>query len=267
MALVAYFYHKTTRAPLIGGSPTALLVNAWANSVVVNNQVMTEVTAMPWAYYHPYQVDSEIDYIGLYDPQNSDYLPSVDKIFISATRWGGGGASINISGIQATIRNSRDSILEETKKMIDWAKEEICTDIEEKKLDTQPILDKIDEIYIPEFKYEEKEAKKVAKLLTEHHKMVKTYIDSEVSEKELIQEISSEITLQNMEEAKREKEKELEEKRKEEKEKKREEEQDALLMKEIEAEFEKQDEEEKEEKRKELEKEIAEKQKELNSLK
>lgn len=266
MWLVAYFYHKTTRAPLVWWRPTVLLVNARANSVCVNNQVMTEITAMPWAYYHPYEIDSEIDYIGLYDPQNTDYLPSVDKLFIPATRWGGWGGSINISGIQATIRNSGEKVIKELSDKIKESEEYICKDMEEKKLDIQPIIDKIESIEIPEFKMEEKEAKKAQKTLEKLDKKISSYIDKEMSEKDELSAITREFTRLEMEDAKKEKEKEIEHKKMMEEKMKMEEEEDKKMLEMIKSEFEKQEEDEKEEKRKELEKEIEEKKKELNSL-
>jgi len=163
MWLVAYFYHKTTRAPLVWWSPTVLLVNAGANSVVLNNQPMTEITAMPWAYYNSYELESSIDYIGLYDPHNTDYLPSVDKLFIPASSgWSGGWltteehdklmsitswASFDVSGITGSIWKLNKSIStkieeehkktrtlietkdNETNSHIDVAKESIITTI------------------------------------------------------------------------------------------------------------------------------------------
>ena len=133
---------------------------------------------------------------------------------------------------------------------------------------------KIDSIEIPEFKFEEKVAKDVKKIVSNTDKLLKEYVDERKEEKKELGLIAEEFTRIEMEEAMKEKEKELEEKKKEEEDKRMEEEQDKKELELIQAEFDKQDEEEKVEKRKELEKELEEIEKEkkdiekeLNSLK
>lgn len=141
-------------------------------------------------------------------------------------------------------------------------------------------IGKIESIEIPEAKLEEKEAKKVLKLVTSVDKKLTSYIDSEMKEKDEINQITAEFTKQEIEDRKQEKlrmeeEQKMkeEEKRKEEEEQKKEEELMKAIEEEVKDEFEKQDEMEKEEKKKELEAEIKEmeremkeKEKELKSL-
>lgn len=84
--MIAYFYHKTTGLPLIGGTVTMTLVNANSNTIVVNAGAMSEVTNLPGAYYHPYLADLNIDYIGQYTCTDPNYVSSIDKIYLQASR-------------------------------------------------------------------------------------------------------------------------------------------------------------------------------------
>lgn len=142
--MIAYFYHKTTGLPLIGWTVKMTLVNAQTNKIVVNAGSMSEVTNLPGAYYNGYQPDVMTDYIGQYSCTDSNYVSSVDKIYLPASRSGGGwsGWSVNISGIQSDMKKYHDNLIEEIKKLI----AEMC----EKEMDFSPIIDKIDSIEIPE---------------------------------------------------------------------------------------------------------------------
>lgn len=196
--------------------------------------------------------------------------------------WGWGG---NYSqAIQTALSNAKTAlekkIEEEHNKtrqiVIDWDSE-TNSHIE---LAKDKTIGKIESIEIPEAKLEEKEAKKVLKLVTSVDKKLTSYIDSEMKEKDEINQITAEFTKQEIEDRKQEKlrmeeEQKMkeEEKRKEEEEQKKEEELMKSIEEEVRAEFDKQDEMEKEEKKKELEAEIKEmeremkeKEKELKSL-
>lgn len=209
-----------------------------------------------------------------------DYRMENLSVDVATIRWGGGGFSINYGTIQNSIYNARDKIVEEMeKKKVETldAISETNSHIEVAKDET---IGKIESIEIPEAKLEEKEAKKVLKLVTSVDKKLTSYIDSEMKEKDEINQITAEFTKQEIEDRKQEKlrmeeEQKMkeEEKRKEEEEQKKEEELMKAIEEEVKDEFEKQDEMEKEEKKKELEAEIKEmeremkeKEKELKSL-
>lgn len=209
-----------------------------------------------------------------------DYRMENLSVDVATIRWGGGGFSINYGTIQNSIYNARDKIVEEMeKKKVETldAISETNSHIEVAKDET---IGKIESIEIPEAKLEEKEAKKVLKLVTSVDKKLTSYIDSEMKEKDEINQITAEFTKQEIEDRKQEKlrmeeERKMEEekKRKEEEEQKKEEELMKAIEEEVKDEFEKQDEMEKEEKKKELEAEIKEmeremkeKEKELKSL-
>lgn len=146
--MIAYFYHKTTGVPLVGGTVTMTLVNAQQNSIVVNAGSMSEITNLPGAYYHPYIADMNVDYIGQYSCTDSNYISSIDKIHMPASR-SGGGAVVDLSNVQNGMKKYHDNILKEVKKYIEDAKEEIMNQ-EEKEMDFSSIIDKIDCIEMPE---------------------------------------------------------------------------------------------------------------------
>lgn len=277
--LTAYFYNKTTGLPLtdIWVTVYCKLADMNSDTLLLNNVTMSASTSFPWAFRYQYAINQEIDYMVYYSSSDSNYVAQVDKLYIPATRWGG-GASINIQWIQTTISNSRDSIVQEFDKKLADAINKIRAEFN----DTNSHIDiaKSDVIYtikaieIPENTFEEKEAKKLAKTVEKLDKKITTYIESEMSEKEEINAISREFTRIEMEEAKKEKEKELEHKKIMEERMKMEEEEDKKIMEAISMEFDKQEKEDMEEKKKELEKELDETlkeaeeiKKELNSLK
>lgn len=251
--LTAYFYHKTTGLPLTDPTVTVsvTLANMNNDTKVLDNVPMTASTSFPWAFRHTYAIDTEIDYMAYYSCSNSNYIASVDKLFIQArSTWGGGW--FNLSGVTGSITNLSKQItkqiselpqldINEIKSHIDIAKDQVITTIES--------------IEQAEFVQEEKEAKKAIKLLTTLDKKVSSYIDSEMKDKEEL-----------MEDAKREKEKEMEHKKMMEEKEKMEKEEDDKLLSEIKSEFDKQDEQEKEEKRQELERELEEAKKEVTEI-
>lgn len=262
--LTAYFYHKTTGLPLTDPTVTVsvTLANMNNDTKVLDNVPMTASTSFPWAFRHTYAIDTEIDYMAYYSCSNSNYIASVDKLFIQARSiWGGGW--FNLSGVTGSITNLSKQItkqiselpqldINEIKSHIDIAKDQVITTIES--------------IEQAEFVQEEKEAKKAIKLLTTLDKKVSSYIDSEMKDKEELGAISKEFTKLEMEDAKREKEKEMEHKKMMEEKEKMEKEEDDKLLSEIKSEFDKQDEQEKEEKRQELERELEEAKKEVTEI-
>ena len=209
-----------------------------------------------------------------------DYRMQNLSVDVATIRWGGGGFSINYGTIQNSIYNARDKLLEEIGKGKTETLDAISETNSHIDLAKDETIGKIDSIEIPEAKLEEKEAKKVLKLVTSVDKKLTSYIDSEMKEKDEINQITAEFTKQEIEDRKQEKlrmeeERKMEEekKRKEEEEQKKEEELMKAIEEEVKDEFEKQDEMEKEEKKKELEaeikemeKEMKEKEKELKSL-
>lgn len=223
---------------------------------------MTELTNLPWAYYLRFTPEENKDYVGYYEPNNTDYLPSVDKIYIQATgRWGGG--FVNTTWTQFTALSKK---IDNFKEYLDSR----LNKLDEKKEDLSEIISKIDSIKFPEIEvpvFEEKEAKKVAKLVNTLDKKLSGYIDTVNQSKEELSEIANEFTKLEMEEKKKEIEHERMKKEKEEKEKKMEEEQDKILLEEIKKEFDKMEEEDRIEKKKELENEIKEKEKEIKEMK
>lgn len=263
--LTAYFYHKTTGLPLTDWLVTVsvTLANMNNDTKVLDNAPMTASTSFPWAFRHTYAIDTEIDYMAYYSCSDSNYVASVDKLFIQARGGNGGGwFSINYGVINTHTTNKINEIRKELlDKKIDLS--EIKSHIDIAKTD---IIDTIESIEQPEYKQEEKEAKKAVKLLTTLDKKVSSYIDSEMKDKEELGAISKEFTKLEMEDTMKEKEKEIENKKKMEEEKMREEEEDKKLLEEIKLEFEKLDEQEKEDKRKELEKELKEIEKEKKEI-
>ena len=173
--------------------------------------------------------------------------------------------------IQTSIKNSRDSIIQEFETKLQDMREEMRKEFSDTNshidLAKSDVIDTIEAIEIPETIFEEKEAKKLAKSLKELDKKVTSYIDSELSDKDEYKAVRDEFTRQELEDMKQEK-------IKHEEKMKMEEEEDKKLLELIKKEFDTQEEQEKEEKRKELEKELEkiekekkEKEKELNSLK
>lgn len=96
--LTQYFYHKTTGEPLTDPLVTAsvLLANMNNDTIVLNNAPMTASTSFPGAFRHTYAIDTEIDYMAYYSCSNSNYIASVDKLFIQA-RGGGGGGGVSVN--------------------------------------------------------------------------------------------------------------------------------------------------------------------------
>lgn len=263
--LTAYFYHKTTGLPLTDWLVTVsvTLANMNNDTKVLDNATMTASTSFPWAFRHTYAIDTEIDYMAYYSCSDSNYVASVDKLFIQARSvWGGGWFSINYGVINTHTTNKINEIRKELlDKKIDLS--EIKSHIDIAKTD---IIDTIESIEQPEYEMEEKEAKKAVKLLTTLDKKVSSYIDSEMKEKEELSMLTRELNKLDIEDEKNMK----EEKRKEEEEKKMKEEEHKKMLEEqakmLEIEFDKLDEEEKEEKRKELEKELEEAKKEVTEI-
>lgn len=115
-------------------------------------------------------------------------------------------------------------------------------------------------------KFEEKEAKKLSKIVTKLDETVKGYIDERKKEKEELGAITQELVKLEMEDQKEaiiEKKRLEEEKKKEEEEQKKE---DARLAELLNKEFDKLDEEDKKEKKKELEKELEEAKQEVQEI-
>lgn len=252
--IAVFFYHKTTRAPWIGLSPTATGVNLNSNVIVVNGQAMTE-SVLPWWYTHPYNLDSEINYAFTFEPNNPDYIYAFKEAFIPARGGGWGGFSVNMSGVTGSINNLTKLVREEGEK----TREHVTTEHNETKsridIAKWEINDKIESIEIPETVLEEKEAKKTQKMLDKLDKKILSYIDSEKTEKE---EIMAFIQEQKAEQERMLREKEEEDRKEEETMKQ--------IEEEVKAEFDKQESEEKEEKRKEIEKELEEIKKEKTEL-
>ena len=262
--LTAYFYHKITGIPLTDPLVTVsvTLANMNNDTKVLDNATMKASTSFPWAFRNTYAIDTEIDYMAYYSCSDSNYIASVDKLFIPARSvWGGGW--YNISGITGSITNLSKQItkqiselpqidLNEIKSHIDIAKDQVITTIES--------------IEQAEFVQEEKEAKKAVKLLTTLDKKVSSYIDSEMKSKDDTSAIIRELNKLDIEDEIKMK----EEKQKEEEEKKMKEEEHKKMLAEqakmLEIEFDKLDEQEQEEKRKELEKELEEAKKEVTEI-
>lgn len=256
--------------PLTGLSATITIRDKSTNTVVVDNEAMTEIGLGEYDYTFTAMVSTK-SYSYVMNPNTtSAYVVSwfVDPRMANMD-WaitdirGGGGFSINLSGVTGSISNLSKQItkqiselpqldINEIKSHIDIAKDQVITTIES--------------IEQAEFVQEEKEAKKAIKLLTTLDKKVSSYIDSEMKDKEELGAISKEFTKLEMEDAKREKEKEMEHKKRKEEEEKMEAEQDKKLLEAIKLEFEKVEEKEKEDKRKELEQELQEIEKEKKEI-
>ena len=262
--LTAYFYHKTTGLPLTDWLVTVsvTLANMNNDTKVLDNAPMTASTSFPGAFRHTYAIDTEIDYMAYYSCSDSNYVASVDKLFIQARSvWGGWW--INLSGITGSITNLQKNLIKKIEEIPQVDLNEIKSHIDIAKTE---VIDTIESIEQPEYKQEEKEAKKAVKLLTTLDKKVSSYIDSEMKEKEELSILTRELNKLDIEDEKNMK----EEKRKEEEEKKMKEEEHKKMLEEqakmLEIEFDKLDEEEIEEKRKELKKELEEAKKEVTEI-
>lgn len=256
--------------PLTGLSATITIRDKSTNTVVVDNEAMTEIGLGEYDYTFTAMVSTK-SYSYVMNPNTtSAYVVSwfVDPRMANMD-WaitdirGGGGFSINLSGVTGSISNLSKQItkqiselpqidLNEIKSHIDIAKDQVITTIES--------------IEQAEFVQEEKEAKKAVKLLTTLDKKVSSYIDSEMKSKDDTSAIVRELNKLDIEDEMKMK----EEKQKEEDEKKMKEEEHKKMLAEqakmLEIEFDKLDEQEQEDKRKELEKELEEAKKEVTEI-
>jgi hypothetical protein len=84
--LTQYFYHKITGLPLTDPLVTAsvTLANMNNDTKVLDNAPMTASVSFPGAFRHTYSIDTEIDYMAYYSCSDSNYVASVDKLFIQA---------------------------------------------------------------------------------------------------------------------------------------------------------------------------------------
>ena len=266
----AYFIDATTApwTPLTGLSATITIREADAPyTVVVNDEAMTEV----WGWHYIYNFSSMNtlkDYVYTCDPNSSlAFIESwvTDKRInnldqnISDIRswWGWFRNTVNLTGVTTSINNLSKKIDALSEKEIDF------TDLYGKLDDA---ISKIDWIEIPEFNYEEKEAKKAVKLLNSVAKELKTYIESQNKKEAEIMAITSELNKLDMEDAMEEKKKEMEHKKEMERKKKEEEEENKKIIELLNAEFDKMEEEDRIEKKKELEKELEEMDKEMKEI-
>jgi len=264
------FWMDTTTAPWtpLTGLSATINIRDVSGNLVVNNQPMTELWGGHYIYtftgYNP-----AVDYVYDCNPWATAYIESwvtnnIEQLISEIRVWG--GWSFNISGIQTTIRNSRDSLITE----MDKRQSEIIKQFNETNshidVAKDDILNKIEGIEIPEAILEEKEAKKAIKLIQNVDKKLTGYIDTEMKEKEQLEAIAREFNRLELEDSIKEKEKEMEHKKMMEEKAKMEAEQDQKLLEEIKKEFDLQEEQEKEEKRKELEKELEEIEKEKQEI-
>jgi len=189
------FWMNTATAPwtpLTGLSATITIIDdTWV--VVINAEAMTNL-GVGWYKYIFTSMDVNKNYLYTCNPWVTAYIDSgvTDKRMnnidsaISDMRVGGGW-SVNLSGVTASISNiwkRIDKSQEEIIAKIESSQEEIENKIDSEKLDISPILDKIDSIEIPEYCNDEKEAKKSNKILTALNKKVSGYIDKEKSQNE-----------------------------------------------------------------------------------
>lgn len=156
--------------------------------------------------------------------------------------WGWFRNTVNLTGVTTSINNLSKKIDALSEKEIDF------TDLYGKLDDA---ISKIDWIEIPEFNYEEKEAKKAVKLLNSVAKELKKYIESQNKKEDEIMAITSELMEDAMEQKKKDKEEEEENKK---------------IIELLNAEFDKLEEEDRIEKKKELEEELKEKEKEMKEI-
>lgn len=139
--IAVYFYHKTTRAPWTGLSPTVSGINLDTNKVVLSGATMQETSLAGW-YTCPFDLDTNINYGFNYVPNNTDYIHNVEKAFIPANQKIGWGAGISTSYLSEAVNeikrliDSKNVDLSPLKKAIDKlelnieiAKDEIITKI------------------------------------------------------------------------------------------------------------------------------------------
>ena len=195
--LTAYFYHKITGLPLTDELVTVsvTLANMNNDTKVLDNAPMTASTSFPWAFRHTYAIDTEIDYMAYYSCSDSNYVASVDKLFIQA-RSIGGGRWINLSGVTGSITNLSKQITKQISELPQVDLNEIKSHIDIAKSE---VINTIESIEQAEYIQEEKEAKKAIKLLTTVDKKVSSYIDSEMKDKEELGAISKELIKLEME--------------------------------------------------------------------
>lgn len=270
--LFTAIWHNTTTwpgTPLTGLSATITIRDKITNTIVVNNEAMTEIglgeydytfTTMdgtkPYSYVMNPNSTSAYIVSGFVDPRMAKLDTNISDIMW--WRWAGvlNWVTTSINGLKKSITDKIDKIpqvdLSEIKSHIDVAKDDI--------------LNKIEDIEIPEAILEEKEAKKAIKLIQNVDKKLTGYIDTEMKEKEQLGAIAREFNRLELEDSMKEKEKEMEHKKMMEEKAKMEAEQDQKLLEEIKKEFDLQEEQEKEEKRKELEKELEEIEKEKKEI-
>lgn len=270
--LFTAIWHNTTTwpgTPLTGLSATITIRDKITNTIVVNNEAMTEVglgeydytfTTMdgtkPYSYVMNPNTTSAYVVSGFVDPRSSYLDKPLSSIIWSfninkSSQYDFGMEDrLNLKAIKEAITTPAD--LSEIKSHIDVAKDDI--------------LNKIEDIEIPEAILEEKEAKKAIKLIQNVDKKLTGYIDTEMKEKDQLGAIAREFNRLELEDSMKEKEKEMEHKKMMEEKEKMETEQDQKLLEEIKKEFDLQEEQEKEEKRKELEKELEEIEKEKKEI-
>jgi hypothetical protein len=82
--LTQYFYHKITGLPLTDPLVTAsvTLANMNSDTKVLDNAPMTASVSFPGAFRNTYSPNAEIDYMAYYSCSDSNYIPSVDKVYI-----------------------------------------------------------------------------------------------------------------------------------------------------------------------------------------
>lgn len=272
--LTAYFYNKSTWAPLTNPNVTVkvTLANMNQDARLLDEAIMSPSSSFPWAFRFNYEIDSAIDYMAYYSCSDSNYVAQVDKLFIPSTRWWGWSVSINYGAINS---HTTKKFTELAEKIKDYTEEfnEIKSHITDTvESSTSEIVSKVDSIEIPET--EEKEAKKALKIVTTLDQKLTSYIESEreekakeAKEKEEISALAMELTKLDMEEELQRKEKEAKDKEEMEKKRKEQEKEDEETAKLLEMEFDKLDQEEIAEKRRKLIEELEDAEEEIKSLK
>lgn len=266
------FWMDTTTAPwtpLTGLSATITIRDATAPyTVVVDNEPMTEMWWGHYIYVFSWMSIAK-EYTYACNPNATAFIESgvtQNTLYkwIEDNRSGWGAwTTINTSGITGSIANMQKAITKQISEIPQVDLSEIKSHIDVAKDD---ILNKIEDIEIPEAILEEKESKKAIKLIQNVDKKLTGYIDTEMKEKEQLGAIAREFNRLELEDSMKEKEKEMEHKRMMEEKAKMEAEQDQKLLEEIKKEFDLQEEQDKEEKRKELEKELEEIEKEKKEI-
>lgn len=255
--MIAYFYHKTSWVPWVGLNVKVTLVDVTNNRIIVDDKSMSEVTLKPWLYKYPITLDSEVEYFAEYTCDDANYITSTEKTFLPRSVSASINSKVNLTGVTTSINNLSKKIDAISEKEIDF------TDLYGKIDDA---ISKIESIEIPEFNYEEKEAKKAVKLLNSVAKELKTYIESQNKKEDEIMAITSELNKLDMEDAMEQKQKEMEHKKEMERKQKEEEEENKKVIELLNAEFDKLEEEDRIEKKKELEEELKEKEKEMKEI-